>query len=121
MEIEELTSVYYNVFTKSKLLSGEDFINMHGNTKAALDYYVSINSDSYMATYFGNMDRMVAAMRALKGLYKTLFLSRRAFAEFIFKGLKGEELMQGLWEVHRYNFVMGVGSALPGCFCELKL
>ncbi|KAM6585919.1 hypothetical protein CsatB_012921 [Cannabis sativa] len=121
MEIEGLTSVYTNVVTKSSLLSGEDFRSMHGNTKAALDYYVSVNSDSYVATYFGNMDKMVAAMRAFKGLYKTLFLSRRAFAEFTSKDLKGEELSQALWEAHRDDFVMGKGSALPDCFCEFKL
>ncbi|KAA8541901.1 hypothetical protein F0562_023053 [Nyssa sinensis] len=121
MEIEGLTSIYTNVFTKSRLLSGEDFTNMHGNTKAALDYYVSINSDSYMATYFGNMDKMVAAMRTFKGLFKTLFLSRRAFAEFTSKGLKGKELMEALWRTHRDDFVVGKGLGLPDCFCEFKL
>lgn len=121
MELEGLTSVYANIFTKSTLMSGEDFENMHGNTKAALDYYVSINSDSYMATYFGNMDKMVAAMRAFKGLYKTIFLSRRAFAVLTSQGLKGNLLKEALWKVHRDDFVMGVGSALPDCFCEFKL
>lgn len=121
MELEGLTSVYKNVLTKSAILSGEDFASMHGNTKAALDYYVSINSDSYMATYFGNMDKMVAAMRAFKGLYKTLFLSRRAFANLTTVGLTGEELLRALWKVHVDDFVMGIGSALPDCFCEYKL
>ncbi|GLT71716.1 hypothetical protein SLA2020_437140 [Shorea laevis] len=121
MEIEGFTSVYKNVYTKSALLTGEDFESMHGNTKAALDYYVSINSDSYVATYFGNMDKMVAAMRAFRGLYKTLFLSRRAFAEFTYQGLSGKELMEALWKVHRDDFVAGRGSALPDCFCEFKL
>lgn len=121
MEIEGLTSTYSNVFSKSELLSGEDFNGMHGNTKAALDYYVSINSDSYMATYFGNMDKMVAAMRAFKGLYKTLFLSRRAFSEFTSEGLEGKQLMQALWKAHKDDFIMGRGSALPDCFCEFKL
>ncbi len=121
MEIEGLTSVYTNVFTKSSLMTDEDFTSMHGNTKAALDYYVSINSDSYVATYFGNMDKMVAAMRAFKGLYKTLFLSRRAFAEFTSQGFRGKDLMQALWKAHTYDYVMGRGSALPDCFCEFKL
>ncbi|XP_073017672.1 O-fucosyltransferase 13-like isoform X1 [Primulina eburnea] len=121
MELESLTSVYTNVFTKSTLLSDEDFKNMHGNTKAALDYYVSISSDSYVATYFGNMDKMVAAMRAFKGLYKTLFLRRRAFAELCSKGFHGNLLMDALYKVHKDDFVMGVGSALPDCFCEFKL
>ncbi|CAK9158450.1 unnamed protein product [Ilex paraguariensis] len=121
MELQGLTSSYTNVVTKSTLLSNEDYTSMHGNTKAALDYYVAINSDSYMATYFGNMDKMVAAMRAFKGMYKTLFLSRRAFAEFTSKGLKGKELMEALWKVHNDDFVMGRGSALPDCFCDFKL
>lgn len=121
MEIEGLTSIYTNVLSKSNILKGEDFTAMHGNTKAALDYYVSINSDSYIATYFGNMDKMVAAMRAFKGLYKTLFLGRRAFSEFTYHNLTGTELMQALWKVHRDDFVMGRGSALPDCFCEFKL
>ncbi|CAN4086382.1 unnamed protein product [Withania somnifera] len=85
MELAGLASVFTNVVTKSSLLSGEDFTTMHGNTKAALDYYVSI----YMATYLGNMDKMVAAMRAFKGLYETIFLNRKAFAVFTSQGLKG--------------------------------
>ncbi|KAL2338138.1 hypothetical protein Fmac_012584 [Flemingia macrophylla] len=121
MEIEGLTDTYANIVTKSSLLSGEDFTSMHGNTKAALDYYVSINSDSYIATYFGNMDKMVAAMRAFRGLYKTLFLSRRGFAELTSQGLRGKELVQALWKIHRDDFAMGRGSALPECFCEFKL
>ncbi|GJY11515.1 O-fucosyltransferase 13 isoform X1 [Tanacetum coccineum] len=121
MELEGLTSVYSNVVTKSSLLSGEDFKTMHGNTKAALDYYVSINSDAYVATYFGNMDKMVAAMRAYKRLYKTLFLSRKAFADFTSQGLKGKELMEALRKAHRDDYVMGRGSALPDCFCDFQL
>ncbi|XP_021866667.1 O-fucosyltransferase 13 isoform X2 [Spinacia oleracea] len=121
MEIEGLTSIYSNVYTKSGLLRDEDFKTMHGNTKAALDYHVSINSDSYIATYFGNMDKMVAAMRAFRGMYKTLFLSRKAFSELTFQGMKGKELKRELWKVHRDDFVMGIGSALPDCFCEFKL
>ncbi|KAF6143936.1 hypothetical protein GIB67_001730 [Kingdonia uniflora] len=38
------------------------------------------------------------AMRAFNGLFKTLFLSRRAFADFISKGLKGEALAEALWK-----------------------
>ncbi|KAL6972845.1 O-fucosyltransferase 13 [Sarracenia purpurea var. burkii] len=67
------------------------------------------------------MDKMVAAMRAFKGLFKTLILSRKAFAELSSQGLKGKELMEALWKEHRDDFVMGRGSALPDCFCEFKL
>ncbi|KAL8153370.1 hypothetical protein V2J09_011130 [Rumex salicifolius] len=121
MEVEDFTSVYKNTFTKSMLLSNEDFTKMHGNTKAALDYYVSINSDSYVATYFGNMDKMVSAMRAYKGLYKTLFLNRRAFAQLASQGRRGLKLTTSLWSVHQHKFANGIGSALPDCFCKFKL
>ncbi|XP_072971551.1 O-fucosyltransferase 13 isoform X1 [Typha angustifolia] len=121
MEIEGLSSVYRNVYTKSSLLTSEDFVQMHGNTKAALDYYISLNSDAYVATYFGNMDKMVAAMRALKGSYKTLLLSRRAYSKCTAEGLRGEKLAKAMWEAHREDFVMGRGSALPDCFCEFRL
>lgn len=121
MEIEGLTSVYTNVHRKASLLKNEDFIQMHGNTKAALDYYVSVNSDAYIATYFGNMDKIVAAMRTLTRKYKTLLLSRRAFAEYTAKGMEGEELAEAMWKVHKEDFVMGRGSALPDCFCDFRL
>lgn len=121
LELDGLTSVYSNVHTKSSILSSEDFDRMHGNTKAALDYYVSINSDAYIATYFGNMDKMVGTMRVKKGLYKTLVLNRRSFAECVGKGLQGMELADALWVMHSNDFVIGKGYALPDCFCEMKL
>ncbi|XP_039145903.1 O-fucosyltransferase 13 isoform X1 [Dioscorea cayenensis subsp. rotundata] len=121
LELEGFTSVYTNVHTKSSLLSADDFVAMHGNTKAVLDYYISINSEAYIATHFGNMDKMVSAMRALNGMYKTLVLSRKAFASSTSKGLVGKELASALWEAHKEDFVMGRGTALPDCFCEIGM
>ncbi|CAD5176789.1 O-fucosyltransferase 13-like isoform X2 [Musa acuminata AAA Group] len=121
LEMEGFTSVYTNVYTKSSLLDSKDFNLMHGNTKAALDYYVSINSNAYIATYFGNMDKMVSAMRAANVHYRTLALSRRAFANLTALGLEGVELANALWKSHREDFVMGRGTALPDCFCESTL
>lgn len=122
MELEGFTSVYKNMYTKSSLLTHEDFERMHGNTKAALDYYVSVNSDAYVATFFGNMDKMVTAMRTVQGLQKTLVLSRRAFANYTSAGLAGDQLAKAMWDAHREDYIMGRGSALPEhCFCEFKL
>ena len=70
MEIEGLTSVYINVVTKSSLLNDEDFTSMHGNTKVALDYYLSINSDSYVATYFGIWIRWLQQCEFLRACTK---------------------------------------------------
>ncbi|KAL2928296.1 O-fucosyltransferase 13 [Bienertia sinuspersici] len=73
MEIEGLTSIYSNVFTKSDLLLDEDFKAMHGNTKAALDYYVSINSDSYIATYLVTWTKWLLLCEPLKACTKRSF------------------------------------------------
>ncbi|KAG0452630.1 hypothetical protein HPP92_025294 [Vanilla planifolia] len=121
LELEGFTSAYTKVYTKSSFLDRKEFASMHGNTKAALDYHVSIHSDGYIATYFGNMDKMVSAMRSLKGMEKTLFLSRRAFANYSAMGLRGQELADAMWRVHLEDFVMGRGYALPDCFCEFGL
>ncbi|XP_051147635.1 O-fucosyltransferase 13-like isoform X2 [Andrographis paniculata] len=121
MELGGLTAVYHRVFTMSALMRRSDYASMRGNTKAALDYYVSVHSDAYMATYFGNMDKMVAAMRALRGAHQTLFLSRRDFAVLALQGLSRKSLMDALWKAHRDRFATGFGSALPECFCEFKL
>uniref|UniRef100_A0A7N2M8P3 O-fucosyltransferase family protein n=1 Tax=Quercus lobata TaxID=97700 RepID=A0A7N2M8P3_QUELO len=61
------------------------------------------------------------AMRVFKGLYKTLFLSRRAFAEFTSQDFSGRDMMQAPWKAHLEDYVMARGSALPDCFCEFKL
>ncbi|XP_057861158.1 O-fucosyltransferase 13 isoform X2 [Cryptomeria japonica] len=121
LESKDFTSIYRNSYTKSSLLDKASLMAMRGNSRAALDYYVSINSDAYIGTYFGNMDKMVAAMRALNGQSKTLFLNRRAFAEAILKGLEGEKLAEYLWETHSKALVDGRGSALPDCFCMSNL
>ncbi|XBI09680.1 O-fucosyltransferase 13 isoform X2 [Aegilops tauschii subsp. strangulata] len=122
MELDGFTSIYKNMYTKSSLLTHEDFERMHGNTKAALDYYVSVNSDAYVTTFFGNMDKMVTAMRTMQGLQKTLVLSRRAFANYTAAGLAGDQLAKAMWDAHREDYIMGRGLALPEhCFCEFKL
>ncbi|KAG0453713.1 hypothetical protein HPP92_025017 [Vanilla planifolia] len=120
LELEGFTSAYTKVYTKSSFLDRKEFASMHGNTKAALDYHVSIHSDGYIATYFGNMDKMVSAMRSLKGMEKTLFLSRRAFANCSAMGVRGQELAYAMWRVHLEDFVMERGYALPDCFCEFR-
>lgn len=118
LEGEGFTSVYINSYTKSLLLNETSLMGMRGNSRAALDYYVSINSDAYIATYFGNMDKMVFAMRALRGLPKTLLLNRRAFAEAVYHDLHGQKLTEFMWKTHKNDLKTGRASALPDCFCQ---
>eukprot|EP00249_Psilotum_nudum_P006251 c19584_g1_i3 orf=115-1035(-) len=117
LEREPFLSMYTNIYTKNTLLDKEIMQKVQGNSKAALDYYVSLNSDIYIASYFGNMDKMVAAMRALKGNWKTLVLNRRAFAEAGLRGLNDADLALHVWQTHQEAFISGRGLALPDCFC----
>eukprot|EP01018_Ginkgo_biloba_P006825 Gb_38725 [translate_table: standard] len=121
LEWKEFTAVYRNSYTKTSLLDKASLMGMRGNSRAALDYIVSINSAAYIGTYFGNMDKMVSAMRALKGHSKTLFLNRKDFAAALSQGLDGEMLVHSLWESHRDALAAGKGSALPDCFCKSNL
>ncbi|KAF8758124.1 hypothetical protein HU200_010639 [Digitaria exilis] len=77
----------------------------------------SVNSDAYIATFFGNMDKMVTAMRTMQGLQRTLVLSRRAFANNTAAGLTGDQLAKAMWDAHRDEYIKGRGLALPEhCF-----
>ncbi|KAG2305930.1 hypothetical protein Bca52824_025678 [Brassica carinata] len=113
-----LQSLRIPTSTNIYLAAGDGLMEMEGFTSV---YTKVFTNDAYVATYFGNMDKMVAAMRAYKGMHKTLFLSRKAFAELTSQGLEEEELKKALWEVHKSDFESGRGSALPDCFCEFKL
>lgn len=54
-------------------------------------------------------------------MHNTLFLSRKAFAELTCQGIEGAELKTALWEVHRNDFAIGRGFALPDYFREFEL
>lgn len=118
LEKQAFSSVYTNIYDKSMLLDGKTLKKLRGNSKAALDYYISVSSDYYIATYFGNMEKMVFAMRALKGNWNTIALNRKAFAVAMLEGLNESALKKALWQSHKEAFIRGRGLALPDCFCE---
>eukprot|EP00250_Pteridium_aquilinum_P016708 c23246_g2_i3 orf=200-1174(-) len=120
LEKKGFTSVYTNIFTKSALLDDQALRLLKGNSKAALDYYISVNSDYYIATYFGNMEKMVMPMRVLRKNWNTLVLNKKDYGSTILEGLKASALRDKMWESHREAFVTGRGLALPDCFCESK-
>lgn len=118
LEKEGFTNVYTNIFTKSALLGGQASRLLKGNSKAALDYYISVYSDYYIATFFGNMEKMVMPMRVLRRNWNTLVLNKKDFGSAVLDGLNASALRDKMWDSHRKAFVTGRGLALPDCFCQ---
>ncbi|KAH7429290.1 hypothetical protein KP509_09G040200 [Ceratopteris richardii] len=121
LEKEGFTSVYTNTFTKSTLLDEESLDLLKGNSKAALDYHIAVQSDYYIATMFGNMEKMVMPMRVLRNNYNSLLLKKKEFTNATLRGLNASALKKLMWQCHKKAFVTGKGLALPDCFCEENL
>lgn len=108
-----LAKVFPNLMTKSALL-----VSLSANSKAAVDYLIALASDVYVATYFGNMDKMVVAGRLAEGRRQTLVLNRRAFAVATSQSSESEEVAEAMWDVHKQAILSGRDLPLPDCFCE---
>ncbi|KAF7809004.1 rhamnogalacturonan I rhamnosyltransferase 1-like [Senna tora] len=81
----------------------EPFQN-HSNQMAALDYYVSIESDIFVPTYGGNMAKLVEGHRRYLGFRKTIDPDRKVLVELMeqYKNgtLKWEEFSRLVKEAH---------------------
>ncbi|KAI4357961.1 hypothetical protein L6164_001873 [Bauhinia variegata] len=80
-----LKEAFPNLVKKETLLEPselEPFKN-HSNQMAALDYYVSIESDIFVPTYKGHMAKLVEGHRRYLGFRKTILLDRKLLVELI--------------------------------------
>ncbi|XP_052117410.1 rhamnogalacturonan I rhamnosyltransferase 1-like isoform X1 [Arachis duranensis] len=73
-----LREAFPNLIKKETLLDPSDLepFHNHSNKMAALDYIVSIESDIFVPTYSGNMDKVVEGHRRYLG-YKTTIIPNR--------------------------------------------
>ncbi|KAI9105132.1 hypothetical protein K1719_022848 [Acacia pycnantha] len=81
----DLEQVFPNLVKKETLLDAwelEPFRN-HSNQMAAIDYYVSIESDIFVPTYKGHMAKLVEGHRRYLGFKKTIVLDRKVLVELI--------------------------------------
>ncbi|KAI4344553.1 hypothetical protein L6164_011767 [Bauhinia variegata] len=80
-----LKEAFPNLVKKETLLEPSELepFNNHSNQMAALDYYVSIESDTFVPTYKGHMAKSVEGHRRYLGFRKTILLDRKLLVELI--------------------------------------
>ncbi|GMJ04588.1 RG-I rhamnosyltransferase 1 [Hibiscus trionum] len=74
-----LAAAYPNLVTKQTILKPEELEPFfeHANQMAALDYIVAIESDVYIPTFVGNMEKAVEGHRRYLGYKTTISLDRK--------------------------------------------
>ncbi|CAI9116243.1 OLC1v1017342C3 [Oldenlandia corymbosa var. corymbosa] len=108
LHMADLHSRFPLLMNKEKLASAEElepFAN-HASQMAALDYIVSIQSDVFIPSYFGNMARAVEGHRRFLGHKKTISPDRKAFVRLFDKYEAGtikdfKTLANRVIEIHR--------------------
>lgn len=91
-----LHAAFPNTVRKEKLLSDAELAPFRNRSSqmAALDYLVSVASDVFLPTYYGNMAKVVEGHRRYLGYRKTILLDRKVIVEQIEK-LKNSTIDMG--------------------------
>lgn len=121
LELHKLASTYTQLFQKSDFLHADRLKALKGSRRAAIDWYVSLHAYAYIATFVGNMDKMVVSDRVLAGKHRNLVLDRHMFAEAYGQGMSEQEISKLIWKKHRHHVTSGYGSPVSDCFCRTYL
>ncbi|XP_074570641.1 rhamnogalacturonan I rhamnosyltransferase 1-like [Curcuma longa] len=80
-----LSNAFPNLVMKETLLEPSDLQHFqnHSSQMAALDYMVSLASDTFVPTYDGNMAKVVEGHRRHLGFKKTITVDRKVLMELI--------------------------------------
>ncbi|XP_042470997.1 rhamnogalacturonan I rhamnosyltransferase 1-like isoform X2 [Zingiber officinale] len=83
--MKALSAAYPRLVKKETLLGNSDlrYFQNHSSQMAALDYLVSLESDIFVPTYDGNMDKVVEGHRRYLGFKKTILLDRKRLVDLI--------------------------------------
>ncbi|KAJ9564085.1 hypothetical protein OSB04_000051 [Centaurea solstitialis] len=101
-----LATEFPNLVRKEMLLDRMElgFFQNHSSQMAALDYYVSLESDIFVPTYDGNMARVVEGHRRYLGFKKTIRFDRKVLIDLIDRYNEGllswDEFSNTVKEVH---------------------
>lgn len=118
LELQELTGTYPRVLKKSNFLRADQLRGLKGSSRAAIDWFVSLHADVYIATFVGNMDKMVLTDRILAGKHRNLVLDRRSFAEAKCQGMGDAEISELMLRNHRQHVVYDNGLPVSDCLCK---
>ncbi|KAH7515990.1 hypothetical protein FEM48_Zijuj10G0086900 [Ziziphus jujuba var. spinosa] len=80
-----LRSAFPRIVKKEKLLAPEELqqFQNHSSQMAALDFMVSVASNTFIPTYDGNMAKLVEGHRRYLGFKKTILLDRKRLVELL--------------------------------------
>ncbi|XP_021897729.1 uncharacterized protein At1g04910 isoform X2 [Carica papaya] len=80
-----LRAVYPRIVKKEMLLDSVELqlFQNHSSQMAALDFMVSIASNAFIPTYYGNMAKLVEGHRRYLGFKKTILLDRKRLVELV--------------------------------------
>ncbi|MBA0816017.1 hypothetical protein Gohar_000726 [Gossypium harknessii] len=80
-----LRAAYPNLVKKETLLPSSELdpFRNHSNQMAALDYYVAVQSETFVPTNGGNMAKVVEGHRRYLGFKKTILLDRKAVVDLV--------------------------------------
>ncbi|KAF3331442.1 GDP-fucose protein O-fucosyltransferase [Carex littledalei] len=83
--LASLISSYPNMVKKETLLRPDDlrYFQNHSSQMAALDYFVSLESDIFVPTYDGNMARVVEGHRRYLGFKSTIIPDRKNIVSLV--------------------------------------
>lgn len=102
-----LAASFPNLVRKETLLEPSElqFFKNHSSQMAALDYLVSLESDTFVPTYDGNMAKVVEGHRRFLGYKETFLLDRKLLVDLIDQHNKGllsfDEFSQLVKEAHK--------------------
>ncbi|CAI8617567.1 unnamed protein product [Vicia faba] len=83
--LAQLRAAFPNIVRKEALLAVDELqqFQNHSSQMAALDFMVSVASDTFIPTYDGNMAKLVEGHRRYSGFKKSILLDRKKLVQLI--------------------------------------
>ncbi|PNY11004.1 DUF246 domain-containing protein at1g04910-like protein [Trifolium pratense] len=109
--LAQLRAVFPQIVKKETLLERDDLQHFqnHSSQMAALDFMVSVASNTFIPTYDGNMARLVEGHRRHANFRKTILLDRKKLVELVDMHqngtLKWNEFADAVKQVHETRIV----------------
>ncbi|KAG2409551.1 hypothetical protein LR48_Vigan01g117600 [Vigna angularis] len=83
--LAQLRAAFPRIVRKETLLANDELLQFrnHSSQMAALDFIVSVASNTFVPTYYGNMAKLVEGHRRFSGFKKSILLDRKKLVELL--------------------------------------